>query len=307
MNRRRILLGSALLLAAVGAARADTLVYADGTRRDGTVLRVAFVAGDLPAVYAGKVVALVTLSPEGDDLLYLQPGGARRGRLTSVRFEADGQTSDVARDKLRSILITPRDEPTSKKPTRKPSPADEAAAAEKEARAKIARYNLSLRNHFWDSAADLKKKDYDVLKAAFMDQARAVANDIDRLNRSIRDKERRRDEAERRWRRDRAEAQRRRKDGQGWGDPRRPTFNDGLDRDKQALRDAEARKRKLQAVINREKAKIASAINVTRKRVVSVYAKFKIALEKGEDLSPDALRKRYQAAHDAHQTYGKKP
>ena len=299
MSRLPLLLAAVLLAPTL---QADTLIRSDDTRTPGDLVDVRFVSGGITGVYARKVVDLIQLSPKGDDLLILSVGGTRKGRLMSVRFDVDGKTVTVARDALRAIQLSSSTDPAPPEPQPKKPTTAEPAADERAARTKALKTNLAMRNHFWDEVDELKKKDYEALKAAYMPQATAVQRDIDRLRKAIADKERRRKEDERRWRDEQLRAQR---NGGSTRNIPRPNTNDGLEQDERSLRDAEARKRKLKSEIDGEQSKIAQAATLTRRRVESVYGKAKIALEKGNDIPPDELRKHYQAALDAHQAYKK--
>lgn len=136
-----------------------------------------------------------------------------------------------------------------------------------------------------------------------MADAVSVQREIDSARKRIDDKLRRRREADARWQRERNEARRRHTEGERWREPPRPRHNDGLENDKKALREAESRKRKLQKTISGEKAKMSKSASTTRRRVESIYARFKKAIQGGQSFTLDEVHKRYQAALDAHQPY----
>lgn len=299
MSRLPLLLAAAL---AAPSLQADTLVRPDDTRTAGTLVDVRFVSGGIAGTYARKVVDVIQLAPKGDDLLILSVGGTRKGRLESVRFDVDGKTVTVARVDLRAVQLSGSTDPAPPKPGPKKPPKDEPSDEERAARTKTLKANLAMRNHFWDEVDTLKKKDYDALKAAYMSQAVGVQRDIERIRKTIADKERRQREDERRWR---DQQNRRNQDGRSYNRSSRPNTDYGIDKDQKALREAESRKSKLKREIDGEKSKLSQTATTTRRRVESIYGKAKVALEKGADIPPEELRKRYQAALDAHQAYKK--
>ena len=303
-------IGAALALLAA-PARADILVYADGKQVEGRVLDVQFLAGKVIGVYTRRVITMMQLGPDGKDVVLLEPGGSRQGTLRSLRFKSDDGIATVVRKSLRQVLLSGSPEPP-KRERRRPPPAetpkrdppkDETPPDELAARKKALQKNLSLRNHYWDQVAELKKDDHQALKTAYKDDCVAVVREMQKINDTIQRKLRRREDADREWRRERDAELRKRREGKKWRDVRRPKHNDGLENDEKALRNAQLKKLKLQKVIRGEQSKISKSAATTRKRLEAVYARLKRALDTGEEATLDEMRQRYQAAYEAHQAY----
>ncbi|MFW6164096.1 MAG: hypothetical protein ACODAJ_15115 [Planctomycetota bacterium] len=188
-----------------------------------------------------------------------------------------------------------------------PTEAEDTTDVEPEAIRKHAlAVNLSLRNRFWDRAADLKAYEIRDLKRARMDECRQVAERIRSLEETIKEKERERRRAlrgsldgvmgsggvrslggERLGGLDSAERRRHRRDEH---------HNDGLDKDKKALKQAKHDKRRLQAQIAAQMERLDQREDLRKRRVEAAYAQHKQAIEGGKTFSANQMIADYEAA-----------
>lgn len=219
--------------------------------------------------------------------------------VVSASVLADNEaTGDDAQAALRAIL-----QEAKRRAEAPPAQPQEAAEADPEALRKHAlAVNLSLRNKSWDRAQDLKAYEIRDLKKARMDECRQVAEEIHRLEETIKDKER-----------ERRRALRGTLDGLVGGDGRRErvggiegadrrrhrrnvNHNDGLDKDKKALKQAEHNKRRLQAEIAAQMKRLDERQDLRKRRVEAVYAGHKRTIEAGKTVSTNQMIAAYEAA-----------
>ena len=302
-------LGAALALLAAQAARGDEFLYADGQTVSGSLEDITVVCDGTHGIYPRKAISALQLKPDAGVAVLLASGARRTGKLVSLRFRsADGLFTvpgakvaglelkdDEAREALDAILEKAVGGKTEESAEAKPDAEAEAIARRKKALART----LSLRNAHWDRAGELKKADIAALKAARMDECRAVAQELLNIQRAIDRKERQRREEERRWR----EAERRWRDRRQEGGnrhygrrPERPTHNDGLENDIRKRREIEDKKQKLQREIRAAMSKISAKASLRRRRVESAYARQKRAIEAGTHITADQMAASYEAA-----------
>ena len=209
---------------------------------------------------------------------------------------------DDAKATLQSILEKARRRAEAP-PPQEPSPAKpDPEALRKHALAT----NLSLRNRYWDGAESLKKQEVSTLKAERMAECRGVAQQIARLDETIKRKERERRKAERGL----LDGGYGGGEGEGGGvsgiegvstrrrrrRPSRP--NDGLEDDKKALGQAEQRKRQLQADIAAALKRIDEREATRKRNVEATYARHKRAIDAGKALPDQQMAASYKAAVD---------
>ena len=197
---------------------------------------------------------------------------------------------------LRAILAEAR------RRVEQPVEAAEPEADPKPLRKEALARNVALRNAFWDKAEALHKQEVAALKDERMDECRQVAQEIARIEQTIKEKERERRKAERGI-----------LDGGGVGEGgvplgegsgvrrhrrNRATTNDGLDDDKKALKQAQQNKRRLQAEIAAAMKQLAQLEALRKRRVEAAYARHKRAIDAGENLATDQMVATYRAALD---------
>lgn len=303
MRRAAILISAVVALLVIGKASADVLVFANGSRRTGTVDEVAFLKDGVPGIYPRRTVLRVELSGEGDDVVVLRPDVTRKGLVTSVRFRSSAGIAAIARSLLQAIELNadeavsaePPEETTARAhPEKKEAPPPDKGDAHEAAIYK----NLALRNAFWDKAEELKKEEIRALKSQYLGQCKQVVDSISRAQRTIDQKERRRREADRRWREE--ENRRRRADEKAGRKRRRstprPQHNDSLEKDRRALHDALRKKAELQKTIRGEVSKVSRRARERQDRVKAIYARQRAALEAGQQVGVAQMRERYEAA-----------
>lgn len=279
---------------------------ADGTRLTGSVQGVTFLADGAHGIYPrGLILALhVGAEGKGKDKCVLEGAGAREGKLVSVRFRTDAGEVTVPRQLIASIELSAADKtvetlkPTPAKPAKKDKPDPEPDDAEAAARKALGYKNLDLRNHYWDGAPDFEKNETAALKQEYLGQCKQVVDEINRIQRTIQQKEKRRDDRMREYQRDRRREEERRAKGQRSHHVEKPHFNDGLEKDQASLRKAYGEKRKLQGVIKKEMDALKDRTKERRRRVGIVYAHFKQASATGEKPTIERMTERYEAAVD---------
>lgn len=210
---------------------------------------------------------------------------------------AEASADDSAQSQLQAIL---------KEAARRVDGGHEAEAAPdpKAVRKAAHAKNLILRNGAWDKAAELKRDEVRDLKAARMPDARKVADEIASLERTIRDKERKRKAADRSWYTGEGGT-----GGTGGGDPgsgpgglnfrrrkEKPKHNDGLENDQKALQQAQVRKRELQRQIAGEMKRLDDREALRKRRVEAIYTRHKLAVDADKTPTPDEMLANYKAA-----------
>lgn len=162
--------------------------------------------------------------------------------------------------------------------------------------------NVALRNAFWDKTEALHKQEVADLKDERMDECRQVAQEIARIEGTIKEKERERRKAERGILDGGGVGEGGVPLGEGSGGRRhrrnRATPNDGLDNDKTALKQAEQNKRRLQAEIAAAMKHLDDLEILRKRRVEAAYAHHKRAIDAGENPATDQMVATYKAALD---------
>lgn len=301
MKRVGLLIAAMAAWLVAQAVCADTIVYTDGRKLNGTIKDVTFLANAVHGIYPRKVIKSLELLEEGEDSVLIDDGeAARKGSLVAVRLRTTKGLLTIPRRLLKDVKLndegrveeTKAEKPPAKKPQKQLSEEEKAKRAQKQRQFK----NYDLRNLYWDKAGDLKKEEIRELKREYMDDAAKVVNEVRRIEDTIRRKLRRREDAERNYRRDKRREDRNRREGRRSRRVKPPQHNDGLEKDQQALREANEKKRKLQAMIRNEMDKISKRASGKRKRVEAVYTKQKRAIEAGQELASEAMIARYKAA-----------
>jgi len=162
--------------------------------------------------------------------------------------------------------------------------------------------NVALRNAFWDKTEALHKQEVAGLKDERMDECRQVAQEIARIEQTIKGKERERRKAERGILDGGGVGEGGVPMGEGSGVRRhrrnRGTPNDGLENDKKALKQAEQNKRRLQAEIAAAMKQLDQLETLRKRRVEAAYAHHKRAIDAGENPAIDQMVATYRAALD---------
>lgn len=296
------LIGALAPLLAPWLAQADTLVYVDGSRVNGNVRDVTFLADGVPGIYPRDIIESLHITEEGKDEVALDGAGVRKGALVSVRFRAAAGILNVPRKLIKAIelsadsVVLPAPKPRRKEPAAKDTP--KSQAEEHKPSQKLVYRNLSIRNRFWDKASDIKKEEVRQLKAEYMDRCTKAVQDIRRINETIRKKEDKRKDRMRQWQREQRKEDQKRLKGQRARKITKPKFNDGMERDQQALRKAFDAKRKLQRIIRKEMGVLSKRTSERRRRVEAAYSRQKRVIAAGEKLTVEQMVERYTAALD---------
>lgn len=291
--RAHRLLACCVLLVLGLRADADILKMRQGDELRGTLQLVTFLVNDIQTIYPRDEVVSVQLATDAKDVLEARSEAKLEGKLVSVMFEAASGLRAVTRDKIASITLdkatmidalkAQQKDDTEKAEEQKSQLSDE----QKEALTK----NRELYKAYADAAEQLKDDAYDAVKTKYMERVREVVNTAQRLDRSIQNKLRRRDQAS----------------GRSYTttvngrtvtvtDRDRLLQNDGLARDQQDLEKARAAGSKLKSTIRAEEKKVRDKADDRTSRLDAVYTNIRKRILDGETISEDDMTARYDAA-----------
>ena len=316
MRRPTTLIAVTAFLLAAHAAQADTLEYSYGVAVTGTLEEIMVRVKGVPNMYPRDLVQSVELGKEGEDIVTLTSGVKRQGRLLTVRFKSDKGILTAARRQIKSIAIDERtamataDEtqpPTTVEPAEpaEPAPDDESEdveavtkddlSAEEVAQREILIQNLALAKAAFEKADQMKDEEMQKLKDKYWTQAEKIIKELDRLETSIRSKDKRRREELQRYRYYRSRID----DDDRRSYRRSPDFtNDGLEKDKRSYLSKKKEKSKLKKTISDEQDKINSQCSLRKRRIRVAYDSQKKAIKEGQETAEEQMKAKYFAALD---------
>jgi len=290
--RRCGLLACCFLLLGV-AAEADILKMRAGDELRGTAQLVTFVVKDIQTIYPREEVVAMQVATTGADSLETRSEGKVEGKLVSVMFDAPGGLRAVTRDKIASLSLdntttmdsvkAQQKDETDKKEEQK----QELSEEQKRALTK----NRELYGSYKDAAEQMKDDGYEAVKTKYSDRVREVINDAQRLDRSIQEKIRRREQAS-----TRSYSTSHGGSTTTISERERLERQDGLERDRQDLERARATGTKLKATIRAEEKKVKDKAEERLSRVETAYTGLRAKLFEGQTLTEDEMTARYEAA-----------
>ena len=305
MRKRALLLAVPALLISLAPAVADTLRYHDGKVSSGALRSVKFQSGGIDRIIGRKALKSVRLGIDGSDAVALTDGTERKGKVVLVQFQSAVGFLSVPRKRLIAVKLSSDGGASAlaaAERTEGPTPEKaELTSAQKKALA----LSLALRNVFWDKPAGMRKQEIAETKRNYLPEIKKVLDEIKTTKKTIRTKEQRRDDAMREWARDKARARKAREEGRPARHvPPRPTFNDGLEDDEKALKDAGNRKRLLAREIQLKLKRVSSRLAARRKSISAAYARLRAAIEAGTVVAKEEMVAKYQAALGSVQSEG---
>jgi hypothetical protein len=318
MRQLAVLILLAAVLAAPQALLADTLEDPHGAKVEGTLEEITFRTNEMPSVLPRDLLRSVEVREEGNDLVGLASGEKREGRLVTVRFKSPEGIVTMTRAKVKTITLGEGQAPTESTPKAETKPDSEAAAegnedqkavekdnvsAEDLARRELLGQNQALARAAFDKADQLREEEVKKLKDKYLRDADKVVKDVDRLEETIKDKLKRRREAEERWNYLREHS--------SVGDHNRynrpPDFsNDGLEKDMRDYRNAKERRNEIRDTINAEMDKIDRRRAIRKQRVRVGYELLKKQITEGQAATEEQMKEKYFAALDLERKDGKK-
>jgi hypothetical protein len=305
MLARSCVRGLAALLLAAGAAKADVLYLLGGGQVRGTVKEVVFKTGAAPTIYprASLVSLTVTSAPDATAVLY----GERKadGEVVSVRMLTHEGVRTISGSKIKALELTKEGlVPEAKRPP-KPSQDDEeddegTDDSVSEEQRELLEANKALYKEFYDKLEGVEDEEKEALKAEYMPKCDKVVETAKKINKTIQDKIRRREEADRRYREELRRYHNDRRNKNNYAHRRRPPskpkHNDGLEKDQRELEYVRSAGIKLKRIIAGKTNDIER--NTTRRedRLKIVYKVHKKKVLAGEKLSEKDMKAHYEAA-----------
>ncbi len=275
-------------------AEGDVLKIRLGEELRGTVQLVTFVVKDIQTIYPREELVSVAVSKEGNDALEVRNEAKLDGKIVSVMFEAPNGLRSVTREKIESITLDPattmdklkaeQKEDTEKKEETK----SELSAEQKQALTK----NRELYKSYSDAAQTMKDDAYDAVKTKYMQQVREALNNVQRLERTITEKLRRREEASGRTYVTTTSGGRQ----VSISDRDRLERNDGLANDQREYERAKAATLKLKSTIHSEETKVKDKSGDRVSRLETAYGGIRAKIYDGQVLTEDEMTARYEAA-----------
>ncbi|HUT35721.1 MAG TPA: hypothetical protein VNE39_19690 [Planctomycetota bacterium] len=291
--RRCVLAVWCFLLLGV-AADADVLKMRTGEELRGTVQLVTFLVKDMQSIYPREEIVSVQVAKEGDDTLEARSEGKQAGKLVSVMFDAPGGLRAVSGDKIAAITI---DNATTLD-TLKAQEKDEADTKEEQKselsdeQKQALTANRELYKAYREAAEGVKDDGYESVKTKYMDKVRGVVNDIQRLEKSITNKIRRREQASSRTYTSSSGSNTHRE----MSERERLERNDNLAQDQREYERAKAAASKLKSTIRADERKVKEKNEQRVSRLETAYVGNRAKLFEGKSLTEDEMAARYDAA-----------
>jgi len=290
---RRLIVALVALVAVAAVARGDKLKLRLGEELRGSVQLVTFTVNDRQSIYPREEVVGIQVATDGKDVLETRLDPKVEGKLVSVMFDAPGGLRAVTRDKIETMAIDDattvdklRTEEKQEAEKKEEEQQKDVTDEQKEALIK----NRDLYKEYNAKVDDLKKEGLDGVKTKHMGRLRDAYNEVGRLQRSIQDKLRRREEASSRTYST--------SDGrtQQMSERERLMRNDGLAADERAIEKAVASGNKLKSTIRDEQKVARDRAEQRSTRVGLAYAANRKRILGGEALTEEDMRARYDAA-----------
>ena len=290
-----------VLLALAAGARADTIEYAYGGKRTGTLEEVTMLVDGVRSMFTRDLVQTITLGEDGSDAVVLEGGTKREGKVLAVRFRMTDKVLTLTRQTVRSVTLDgkvapakePEPEETSKTDV-ETKPVEELTPEELALRKALGK-NKALYRAAVEKAEAMRKEDVDELKDQYLKDCEKVVKDMDRAKESVKQALRRRRDAEERWR----EYQRRDVGRSRYNrnfDPSR--YTDQIQRDTNAYNAAKRQKSRLKKTIDKAMDKFDKDLTSRKKRVLYSYKLHRKALLDAEELTEEKMKERYFACLD---------
>lgn len=287
------LLVCALLLWLCWTADADVLKIRLGEELQGTVQLVTFMVKDVQTIYPREELVSVQVGKDGSDGLEVRTEGKLDGKLVSVMFEALSGLRSVTREKIESITLDPATTVDKLKAAQK-----EDAETKEEQKSELSdeqkqalTKNRELYKAYLDAAETNKDEAYDAVKTKYMQRVRDVVNDIQRLERSIAEKIRRREQAS-----GRVYTTTHNGRTVTISERERLERNDGLANDQRELERAKAAASKLKATIRAEEKKVKEKNEERVSRIQACYEGIRKQLLEGKLMTEEEMTARFEAA-----------
>jgi len=288
--RRLAILASCLLLGGAWA-RADILKLRTGEEMRGTVQLVTILVGEVQSIYPRDEIVAIKTPRDGKDALEVRSEASLEGKIVSVMFESAAGIRAVPREKIESVAI---DNATTVA-TQKSQAREEAEAKEEEQagltdeQKKALAANRALGKAYLDAAEELKDKGYEAVKGKYMDRVREVVRDLQRLERTIRNKIRRRQEASTRTYSDSSGHRR-------MSERERLERYDNLARDQRDYERTRATANKLKSTIRAEERKVKEKAEKRAARIQAAYTANRKKIMAGEVLTEAEMTELYDTA-----------
>lgn len=274
-------------------AEGDILKIRLGEEVKGTLHLVTFTVKDVQTIYPRDELVGIQVAREGNDVLEVRDEPKIEGKIVSVMFEAPNGLRSITREKIEAITL----DSATTLDTLKTADRESAEKLEEEKSALTPEQkqallkNRDLYKSYRDAAEATKSEGYEAVKTKYMTRVREVVNDIQRLERTITNKLRRREEA----------STRTYSTGTRDGRPQmsereRLVRYDGLERDQRDYERAVATANKLKATIRAEEAKVKEKTNERLSRILGCYEDNRKKVLAGQILAEEELTARFEAA-----------
>jgi hypothetical protein len=305
MLARSCVRGLVALLLAAGAAKADVLYLLGGGQVRGTVKEVLFKAGTTPTIYPRTSLVSLTIASAPDAKVVLYGEREFEGEVVSVRMVTLEGVRTVGGSKVKALELT-KDGlvPESKQPTK--SSQDGAEDDEQteegisEDQRELLEANKVLYKEYHGKLETIEDKEKEALKAEYMPKCDKVVETAKKINKTIQDKIRRREEADRRYREElrRYHNDRRHRDHPAYRrrPPTKPRHNDGLEKDQRELEYVRSAGIKLKRIIAGKTDDIEQDTSRREDRLKIVYKVHKKKILAGEKLPEKDMKAHYEAA-----------